>query len=542
MANVYVSQTATNDYAVGNDSNDGSTKALAKLTITSAWGAMSSNDVMIINDGTYDESSYLFMSGKTGCSITAENDHLVTWTNQTVEGRIFHFDESTSPITMGKLIIDGEDAQTSCFTLDTAPVTPGTAIFDGTWFRNATTYVLSSSKVGTLTFQNGARLENSPRFLNLLQTANDATYNFTDTTFINSDEITLGANPIRIVPTSATGLTVNMTNVTASVARPAGDTNTARQMFEFGGVATINIENYTFSYTNTTTESMGGMVIIPHATLTTNRVRINGITSGSSATTKQSYGLIIGSEIATNANRINDVKVTNCTVTNCNHGIMFGFITSAEAYGNSATDSDLGFNCKGTTTCTVAGNFTKDIATYAYLGKFDAGSTFANNTHITESTAATIGVCATQDNEGSNPSVNTNYYNNNIYDALGTQTLLYCENDSSTANYYNNNVYQPNGNTNNRFVYQATDTDVLATWDTAVNVANTASGNTEVDPLLTDYTNGDYSLTSASTLVGGGTAWHTGAGPITRGDPIPATGIDVGGFQSGFGPFHPKNL
>ena len=549
--NIYVNLTQvaggtlTNGYAYGDAANDGSTKLLPKPTIASAWSVMTNDDVMVINDGPYAEAAWLYLAGKTGCSITAENDHQVTWTNATgADNRIFHVDESASPFTLGKLIVDGEDIHDSCFTLDTAPVTPPTVTFDGTWLRRAAVYILSSSKVGTLTFQDGARLENSPRFLNLLQTENDATYNFTDTTFINDDEITLSANPVRIVPTVATGLTVNITNVTGSFIRPLSDT-ASRDAFEIGGVDALIVDGYTFSFDGyednvaPVNYTMNGLFVIPHATLSTNKVRINGYTTGDDSRTKQNYGVRVGAEDATRANTINDVLVTNATVTNCDHGVYFGFITEAVSQGCSVNNSDLAFALKGTTNCIHSGGFSKDIATYSMLGKFDTNGTFANITHITDTVSCDTGVCVTQDNEGVNPSVGTNYININVLDNLGTDPSFNCENDSSTANYYNCNVYQPNGNTANRFNYQATSTDVLATWETAVNVANTASGNTEVNPLL----NSDYTLSESSPLLATGIRWWTGANPMgADGEPFTNFDLDIGGFQSLHGDYHPSNL
>lgn len=54
MPTIFVSNSATNGFPVGNDANDGSTPALAKLTIASAHTAAAAGDVIFINDGTYD--------------------------------------------------------------------------------------------------------------------------------------------------------------------------------------------------------------------------------------------------------------------------------------------------------------------------------------------------------------------------------------------------------------------------------------------------------------------------------------------------------
>lgn len=58
MTDRYVSNTATNGYVVGNDSNDGLGKSTPLLTLGAALASASDNDVIYVNAGTYTEVIY----------------------------------------------------------------------------------------------------------------------------------------------------------------------------------------------------------------------------------------------------------------------------------------------------------------------------------------------------------------------------------------------------------------------------------------------------------------------------------------------------
>lgn len=71
MATRYVSQTATNGYIIGVDTNDGLTKGAAKLTLESALSASTAGDTVIINDGLYTPTTLYTVAN--GVTIQPEN-------------------------------------------------------------------------------------------------------------------------------------------------------------------------------------------------------------------------------------------------------------------------------------------------------------------------------------------------------------------------------------------------------------------------------------------------------------------------------------
>lgn len=118
MATKYVSQTATNGYQIGNDANDGSTKALAKLTIESAMAAASSGDTIVLNDGVYVAAT--FFNVAKGLTIDSENPYGATLKRNGAQTRVVNINFVGS-VTLGQVVIDAEEnASTAALTSSAA--------------------------------------------------------------------------------------------------------------------------------------------------------------------------------------------------------------------------------------------------------------------------------------------------------------------------------------------------------------------------------------------------------------------------------------
>lgn len=156
MTTRYVSQTATNGYVVGNDSNTGLSKALSKLTITSAISASSNGDVIIINDGSYTAATFFDVTA--GLSLQAETDHAVTLKCAAGQAQVIRVGSAGQTITIGKLVIDAEsNAAASCIGVN--GTTARALALSGTLLRNPGTgrfgvESINSSQVLTLTVEN----------------------------------------------------------------------------------------------------------------------------------------------------------------------------------------------------------------------------------------------------------------------------------------------------------------------------------------------------------------------------------------------------
>lgn len=111
MATKYVSQSATNGYLVGADTNDGSTKLLAKLTLESAMAAASNGDTIVLNDGVYTAST--FFNVTKGLTINPETPYGAHLKRNGAQSRVLNVNYVGS-VSLGKLVLDAEgNASTS---------------------------------------------------------------------------------------------------------------------------------------------------------------------------------------------------------------------------------------------------------------------------------------------------------------------------------------------------------------------------------------------------------------------------------------------
>ena len=133
MPTKYVSKTATNGYVIGSDANDGSTKALAKLTLEAAITAAAAGDIIVINDGTYTAATYYDVAK--ALTINAETDYGVTLKCTGAVAQVVRVGAAGVEIKLGKLIIDAEsNASASCVGIN--GTTARTVTLDGTRLIN----------------------------------------------------------------------------------------------------------------------------------------------------------------------------------------------------------------------------------------------------------------------------------------------------------------------------------------------------------------------------------------------------------------------
>ena len=133
MATKYVSQTATNGYAIGSDGNNGTTKALAYLTLAAAISGATAGDTIIINDGVYTAATYHDVTKN--LTINPENAGMVTLKATSGGGNVLYMRPSGCVLTLGDLIIDAEEkAGISCITSEITGAR--TLTLNGTRLRN----------------------------------------------------------------------------------------------------------------------------------------------------------------------------------------------------------------------------------------------------------------------------------------------------------------------------------------------------------------------------------------------------------------------
>lgn len=137
MPTVYVSQSATNGYAIGSDANNYSqaqNKSSPKLTLASALSAAVAGDTIKINDGTYTAATFHDITS--GVSISPENAYAVTLKCAAGQAQVVRVGAAGETITIGAVIVDAEsNSAASCIGIN--GTTARGVVLDGTRLINA---------------------------------------------------------------------------------------------------------------------------------------------------------------------------------------------------------------------------------------------------------------------------------------------------------------------------------------------------------------------------------------------------------------------
>lgn len=134
MTILYVSQSATNGYAVGADTNSGTSEATPKLTLDGAMSAAVNGDTIVINDGIY--TSATFFSLTKGLTIRAETDYGVVLRRTGAQSRVLNVNYAGS-VTLGKIVLDAEGNAGTSPLSSSAAASATTLTLAGTKLRNA---------------------------------------------------------------------------------------------------------------------------------------------------------------------------------------------------------------------------------------------------------------------------------------------------------------------------------------------------------------------------------------------------------------------
>jgi hypothetical protein len=147
MATYYVSNTASNGYSIGVDTNAGTSKALAVLTFEKALLlATSGSDTIYLNDGTYTApGSPGFWQLTASITVLPENSGMVTFRGDGIYAvRLFNLSQTTvKNIAFSNVIFDGVNITNSLFYCAQTTAL-GTLTFTGTTFKDFTHYALKN--------------------------------------------------------------------------------------------------------------------------------------------------------------------------------------------------------------------------------------------------------------------------------------------------------------------------------------------------------------------------------------------------------------
>jgi len=578
----YVSKSTDNGYFIGNDGNGGESKTDAFLTLDAASDAAYATSgaiTIIINDGNYigadiDAANQYWIwpanPGFDSCLVRPENAGEVTIiagvaTSTVRMNNATGWDSSKSvewrDLILGRLSTaeGGDDGNYGIWTLGgtgTAPSITATRCE----FRNMVFYGINvgANGLANITFNDCSYTINRITSRGMVYSPTHAAGKLTiDGATINHSKWATNGSGVIYWDASVAGVQAEVKNVTANISINSTDVAVDSLMY---GIFIANcpdalVEGCDLTFTQAAsgaTWSINGIRLFGNdAGLTAERQKIHNSTVrayGWDATTGAGGCITVGGDGgARQANVSDNSEIINCTaigdatgVSNNLHGIFIVENDSCEMYGNTASFVDIGIMAKLSATTKVAGNLVKQCglggsSNVMYYNKGGTNDDFYNNTAIIDSDTDAVAFGAAID--GATNTTGAEFDNNYIYAEANALNQLITINTNQTATFDYNHYLITGTLPATVFTYQATTYSTVALW-----LAARETNGVEVDS-EEDVFNSDYTLKKGATGVGvSPNAGLTAKAVSFIGEPFAAFSIDIGGSQSIYGPFHPRQL
>ncbi|MFA5937145.1 MAG: peptidoglycan-binding protein [Candidatus Paceibacterota bacterium] len=410
-ATVYVSNSTTNGYSMGDDLNTyaaAQNKSTPWLTITKAVStAVSSGDTIIINDGIYIEASFVSPS-RSNLIINSETDYGVIIRAGSGVTRVFHV--NYSGLTLGKIVLDANNTQTYCLTTDSSNNINSLTI-NGTKFLNPKSQFAYFFHLSNLTMNGDWIAQSSQAGTGFTATADQSgTYEISAGTITQTGVPTGITYAFRIIP-SVTGNAISVSNL---IINRTTSVDGNLYGISVDGSSEISIHDNQFTYSGAT--SVAAINIANNATITTTSCSVYKNTGNLSGTS--GYTIFIGNESTATPNKIQNVLVYENNITGSNHGYAFSYITGGKMYKNYSNNLSIGI-----------------------MGKYTVNSEFYDNIIINPGAGGGLR------SKGGN---GDKFYNNKVVSAGDSFTLMYVTDSASNIEYKNNIIYS--SQTNTRFV------------------------------------------------------------------------------------------
>jgi len=583
MANetYYVSKESTNGYVVGNDTNNGLTKATAFLTLDKGSDTcmLASGDVtMIINDGIFigtdiSTSNYWLIGANPAfdsLTIKPENANFVTIIpNSTVA--LLRFNnatgwDNTKTVTIQDLILGrsetsegGLDPNYCIWTLGGATTAP-TLNLTRITTKNHTVYAVYPGLTAKINIvitdlvhesnrNPGRAYYYSPTHSIGGLTINGGTINHTRYNHAGFGIIYHDAD--------TTGVTCNIDNLSINAGVNPPDVTADAIMY---GMFIANIDDAVVHNSTVVlkqTASGAGWGLHPirmfgnDATLTAARQKIEKCTAislGGNAPSGGGFGITIGGDGASRQDNVSDDSfILNCTfigdaiyAANNGHGIGIVANDNCIVAGNTVSYADIGFLAKLTATNLFVGNLAFSCGggptSIFYYNKGGTNDDLFFNTVVIDINSDCTGFVAAID--GATNTTGLELKSNLILVTADTTKKLIMINASQTATFDYNHFYVASGVSlpTNPCIYQSTSYATVTAWITARETNGIEITNNPV--------NNDNTLKKGAVGVNGGdnTLVINRISTGFNGEPFPLFDRDIGGAPTTFGSFHPVNL
>lgn len=472
-ATYYVSNSTANGWAMGDDSRSTAQAVSTNtpwLTISGAQAKASNGDTIIVNDGIYTENSGSgFLNLDRGLTIQPFTDYGVT-IRSTATSRVLNLSAGNADITLGKLIIDGEESRNWGINIGQV----GSLTLDGTKISGARAVAILNSDAVNHTRMNNVQIVGTAMsgggYYNVgTQTGgsleiNGGKINITNLTSGSGGGIVYigAANGVGV---SVSGMTINLTGA-GSGYQGIRVANVDRALIA-GNIITTN--NLSGSCASIWVYASGANFTAHYPTIRDNKIYnncagghtiIHGTDGSTLADNRHNYGEIYHNIV---------VGSTNSTTL---HGIMLGSNLGGRVWGNSVRLTKLALLAK----LNVGGLFTDNEVRqvigggYGLRSKGATGTEFANNRIYLNAGSGGYGIYV--DENPANPTVASTgvvYRNNDVYAQVPGSRFVNVANTNSanTATFIGNRYYLTQESSPGQWVYQGTNYSALASWQAA---------------------------------------------------------------------------
>jgi hypothetical protein len=335
MAIIYVSNAATNGYAVGNDANSGLTKALAKLTFDGAKAVAAPGDTLMFNDGVFTRAGAFSLTTAVNLDCETLRGATLRCTTAGTRGFFLNHPDGTT-VTIGALVFDDMGLSQNAFEIN-AGVTLKVTKFKGSEFTGGVQY-------GFRTDGNTGTVMEDVKFGSTTATLAGGGFNtlgpaaFVD--LIRPELATTNANSaLFIYGTPATPAYVRVKDAFGGVSKPGMP------------VTAINVASVNFTYDGQVDAMTQRIVeVLPAAAPISSLLTVRALPGSvmqppvirrfrGRLHPTNGYGIRIGSDGSGGAedNLIPGGIVTECDLTGgggSGHGIMFGSMSGGSASHN----------------------------------------------------------------------------------------------------------------------------------------------------------------------------------------------------------------
>ncbi|WP_159350360.1 beta strand repeat-containing protein [Roseomonas harenae] len=503
MSSFYVSATAANGIAAGNDQTGNGSRERPWATIGRARMAAANGDTVYLNDGIYSPSDGVYAPAKTleisnSVSWMGVRDYGATIRGVAGQSRVVGISEDQAgTVTFGKINIDGANGTTSLITLNSQASTYGIRL-DGTRLLNPTSYGIQGTSSGTR-----ARIS-----LNNVQFSASSALSMLNVSSMLAGGVTIQGGSVNIasawrsgfggiatVNANAAGVSASISgvvaNLTATGTSATGNGAGLYYGIRLTDVAAPLIENNNITQNGTSVDQIGSTVLVTYDRL--NPFNVSGgiiryntlrnyIDGGAGKIILVGADSDPGDSVRNYANNFQiygnsgfgDQGAESAKL----HGILVGWQTGAKVYDNSMDYTSLAYVMKGMSGQTlVFDNTDTHTSSKSLYQKGGTGVQFLYNTSYQTGDLSpdiiNIGDASSAIYNANNATV---IGNSLVY--TGTpDSFLTVSPGSSIATISGNNYYSATGNVSSAWSYKGTNYKTIEAWRAAVEGSATANRN-----------------------------------------------------------------